>query len=418
MERALKDDDYVLIEATVNQVNQFGGYTGMRPADFKELVFSIARKVNFPDDKIILGGDHLGPLPWRNMHSDKAMDNAKELIREFILSGFSKIHIDTSMHLGDDDLNSRLAPEVIAERGAALVRISEESFSMIESGIQTKIQSVKSVHSSQLIQPVYVIGSEVPIPGGGYIEDKIHVTESSDFKETVKAFKDAFDAYDLQSTWENVVAVVVQPGVEFGRDSLHEYNRETTENLCNALRKYPGLVFEAHSTDYQSRFTLKEMVEDGFAILKVGPALTFALREALFALNHIEKEMFENYNCDKQSKFIEVLDAEMLKKPEFWEKHYYGSEHELKLARKYSLFDRCRYYLPVKEVQESIERMIYNLKSVNIPLTLISQYMPLQYKKIREGLLKNDPEELLKDSVVNCIENYLYATKNAMNNKS
>ena len=31
-----------LIEATSNQVNQDGGYTGMRPADFRERVLSIA----------------------------------------------------------------------------------------------------------------------------------------------------------------------------------------------------------------------------------------------------------------------------------------------------------------------------------------------------------------------------------------
>ena len=51
------------------------------------------------------------------------------------------------------------------------------------------------------------------------------------------------------------------------------------------------MVFEAHSTDYQTAGALRALVEDRWAILKVGPALTFALREALFALSAIEEEL-------------------------------------------------------------------------------------------------------------------------------
>ena len=59
IEKALENDSYALLEATANQVNQFGGYTGMNPLDFKVFVFSIADKVNFPYDKIIFGGGSL-----------------------------------------------------------------------------------------------------------------------------------------------------------------------------------------------------------------------------------------------------------------------------------------------------------------------------------------------------------------------
>ena len=62
----------VLIEATSNQVDQFGGYTGMRPADFRELVFSIADQQGFPRDRIVLGGDHLGPNRWQEQPAEEA----------------------------------------------------------------------------------------------------------------------------------------------------------------------------------------------------------------------------------------------------------------------------------------------------------------------------------------------------------
>ena len=100
----------------------------------------------------------------------------------------------------------------------------------------------------------------------------------------------------------------------------------------------------------------------------------------------------------------------MLKNPGNWIKHYHGNESKLRLSRKYSFSDRSRYYLPVKEVDDTINKMMSNLKSVDIPLVLISQYMPMQYTKVRNGLLKNDPESLVKDRVINCIDEYLYAT--------
>ncbi|HHV98623.1 MAG TPA: class II D-tagatose-bisphosphate aldolase, non-catalytic subunit [Clostridiaceae bacterium] len=398
MERALKRNEYVLIEATANQVNQFGGYTGMTPEDFKEFVYTIAKKVDFPVDMIILGGDHLGPLTWKNEKSAEAMEKAVELVRQYVLAGFTKIHIDTSMHLGDDDKGKRLDTEIIAERGAVLCSEAEKAFAQLKEA------------NPNAVQPVYVVGSEVPIPGGSQEEDEgIQVTKVEDFEDTVETFKKAFLKHNLHSAWENVVAIVVQPGVEFGDETIHEYNRESARELCNALRKYPNLVFEGHSTDYQTAEALKQMVEDGIAILKVGPALTFALREGLFALNHIENELFR-YNPDIQlSNFINVLDDCMGKNPEYWKNHYHGNGSKIRIARKYSLSDRCRYYLPIKEVRESLELMISNLRSTTIPLTLISAFMPLQYRKIRNGLLKNDPEALLKDRIVDCIDDYIYA---------
>jgi D-tagatose-1,6-bisphosphate aldolase subunit GatZ/KbaZ len=397
MERAKEDNDVVLIEATANQVNQYGGYTGMLPADFKNFVYNLADKVGFLKDKIILGGDHLGPLTWKNEPAQSAMEKSKELIRQFVLAGFTKIHIDTSMHLGSDNASEKLDTKVIAERGAVLAEVAEEAYK------ELKASQPEAIH------PVYVVGSEVPIPGGSQDEEEgLQVTSVADFEETVQVFKDAFVKHNLENAWENVIAVVVQPGVEFGDESIHEYNREAAKELCDAVKKYPNLVFEGHSTDYQTKEAFRKMVQDGIAILKVGPALTFALREALFSLAYIENELITENTGRKPSRFIEVLEEVMLNNPDNWQKHYHGDEHKLKLARKYSLSDRCRYYLPLPGVQQSINQLIENLKSVKIPLTLISQYMPIQYSKIREGKLSNDPVSLAKDRVVNCIDEYLY----------
>ena len=400
MERAMKDNEVVLIEATANQVNQYGGYTGMKPADYRDFVYSLADKTGFPKDKIILGGDHLGPLTWKGLPADRAMEESRVLIRQFVLAGFTKIHIDTSMHLGDDNPKEKLDTKIIAERGAVLAEVAEAAY-----------EELKAVNPDAL-HPVYVVGSEVPVPGGSQEEEEgVQVTKTEDFEETVNVFREAFVRHQLENAWEHVIAVVVQPGVEFGDESIHEYNRQAARELCEALKKYPNLVFEGHSTDYQTPQAFREMVEDGIAILKVGPALTFALREALFAMAMIENELFRNTDNCQPSGFIDVLEDMMLRNPDNWKKHYHGNEDKLRLARKYSLSDRCRYYLPVPEVKEAVGKMLRNLNTVKIPLTLLSQYMPIQYTKVRNRQIDNDPVSLIKDRVVNCIDEYLYGCK-------
>lgn len=397
LERALISCDYALIEATANQVNQFGGYTGMKPEDFKEFVYSIAEKMEFPLKRIILGGDHLGPLTWRNENTEEAMQKSDELIREYVLAGYAKIHIDTSMPLKEDNTSEKLNTKIIANRGARLCLEAEKAFKELQK------------KDSTVMHPVYIIGSEVPIPGGSQEkEDLVNVTMVSDFENTVDTFKEAFERINLEKSWENVIAVVVQPGVEFGDETIHDYSREEAKDLVKALKKYPSFVFEGHSTDYQTSKSLKEMVEDGIAILKVGPALTFALREGLFALNYMENELFR-YNPEIElSNFIETLDKQMLKKPDNWKDHYKGNPEEIRFARKYSYSDRCRYYLPVEDVKNSVTLLIDNLRIREIPLTLIKQFMPLQYEKVRNNMLKNDPEALLKDVIGACIDDYIY----------
>lgn len=397
-ERALKDNDYVLIESTANQVNQLGGYSGMKPAGFKEFVFKIAKKINFPSSKIILGGDHLGPLIWQNENSGTAMDKSHELIRQYVLAGFTKIHIDTSMRLGGDNKKDALDASIIAERGTALCRTAVNTFKILK-------------NSNPSVKPlVYVVGSEVPFPGGSQDSEKgIQITKVHDFIETVEVFEKTFKKYSLDEVWQDVLAIVVQPGVEFGDNIVYGYNRKAAKELCRSIKNYPNIVFEGHSTDYQTAFSLRQMVEDGIAILKVGPALTFALREGLFALNLIENELFRHDPGVRLSDFMSVLDDTMTKNPEHWKKYYHGSEIKIRLARKYSLLDRCRYYLDIKEVKEAIKLMINNLRSVQVPPALISQFMPVQHRKIRCGTLINDPETLLKDGIINCIDDYIYA---------
>ena len=405
MDRLRDKEMHLLIESTANQVDQFGGYTGMTPKDFMKYIHNLAEENNFPVDRIILGGDHLGPLTWTKLGEEKAMENSKTLIREYVLAGFTKIHIDTSMPIIGDFENGVFGDELIAERAATLCRVAEEAYT------ERLNDKPESVH------PVYVIGSEVPIPGGAQADEEeeeegISVTKVENLVNTIETFKNAFESHGVADSWQYVVAVVVQPGVEFGSEQVWQYDREKASKLSKALRDYPELVFEAHSTDYQTDESLNEMVEDGFIILKVGPALTYGFREAAFELNLMENELLK-YNANLElSKFREILEFNMVKNNGYWKNHYSGTQEKIKFDRIYGLSDRCRYYLPIEEVNYSLEKMIDNLKQVDIPLTLVSQYMHNQYKKIRSGKLELTVENLLKDRIGEYIDDYIYAVEN------
>ncbi len=390
-----------LIESTSNQVNQFGGYTGMKPAEFKEFVVALAAKIDFPLELLILGGDHLGPNPWRQEAAEEALQKARTLISDYVSAGFTKIHLDASMYLGGDAGNRSqpLDPKIVARRTADLAEVAEEAYQ----NLRKKTPNAPA--------PVYVVGSEVPVPGGTQSEEEaLSVTKPEDFRATVSLTKNAFLARGLEAAWERVVGVVVQPGVEFGDDSIHEYDRKEAAGLAAALKEYPNLIFEGHSTDYQQPHHLKEMVADGVGILKVGPELTFAFREALFLLENIERELFVGSRREL-SNLKSVVEEVMLAEPKDWRPYYKGGEEELRFARKYSLSDRIRYYWPHPKISGALSTLLANLNARELPLPLLSQYFPIQYEKIRAGKLVNNPEALIKDHIGEILAKYHFATK-------
>ncbi len=392
----------LLIEATSNQVNQFGGYTGMTPQKFADYVEATAHRMEFPYSRVMLGGDHLGPNPWQHEPAAVAMAKACELARDCIRAGFRKIHLDTSMPCADDALDARgaLPMKLAVARAAQLAKVCEATF---------------AERPPNAIAPVYVIGTEVPPPGGAK-EKSAHVspTEVHHAQQSIEATRQAFFAEGLESAWQRVIAVVVQPGVEFGELSVVPYHRsQETAALKELIERYPALVFEAHSTDYQSRQALRHLVEDHFAILKVGPWLTLAFREAVFALEHIEQEWLSGRKSVTLSHLRKVLDEVMVAKPQHWQKHYHGAGHEIAFARRFSYSDRIRYYWNEPEVKAALHVLLANLNEYPPPHTLLSQYLPEQCRAVREKIIENRPVDLIHHKIQEVLEIYAAAMRPA-----
>ncbi|HEY0125474.1 MAG TPA: D-tagatose-bisphosphate aldolase, class II, non-catalytic subunit [Rhizobium sp.] len=382
----------VLIEATCNQVNQDGGYTGMTPADFRAFVEKIAATVGFPLDRLILGGDHLGPNPWKHLPSGEAMRKAGEMIDAFAAAGFTKLHLDTSMACAGDP--TALADETIAFRAAELAAISEARIG------QTGTQA-----------PSYIIGTEVPVPGGAFEAlDHLHVTTPRDARATVELHRTAFSELGLDEAFTRAIGIVVQPGVEFGNAEVVAYVREAATDLVATLDDMPQFVFEAHSTDYQSGEALRDLVGDGFAILKVGPWLTFALREALYGLSAIAETLTPDAVGETVPAAMERI---MLSSPEHWQKYYPGDAREQHVQRHYSFSDRIRYYWAVPAAQKAVDELMAALEDVTIPRPLISQHLGHLEPLVASGSVEPQARALLLASVTRVLDIYADAIASA-----
>ncbi len=194
------------------------------------------------------------------------MEKSVELIKAYVAAGFSKIHLDASMSCADDP--TPLDPMVVAKRAALLCRAAETTAT-----------------NEQKRHLTYVIGTEVPVPGGKPAPLTPCMLPANRMRPArCKRIRLLF-APGLDEALNRVIAIVVQPGVEFDHTQIIHYQPQAAKALSDWIKETP-MVYEAHSTDYQTRQAYRALVRDHYAILKVGPALTFALREAI---SHLRK---------------------------------------------------------------------------------------------------------------------------------
>jgi D-tagatose-1,6-bisphosphate aldolase subunit GatZ/KbaZ len=346
----------------------------MRSADYRDFVWAIADRVGFPREALALGGDHLGPNAWTKLPAEEAMAKAEVMVRDYVAAGFGKIHLDCSMSCADDPVP--LPERTIAERAARLCKAAESAYA-----------------GDPANAPSYIIGTEVPVPGGAAEDlEELAVTTPEAALATIAMHRDLFAEQSLGDAWDRVIATVVQPGVEFDHDKVVDYVPEKATALSAAIESVPNLVYEAHSTDYQTPEALAALVRDHFAILKVGPGVTFALREALWALDAIERETIP---ANKRANLRDVTIARMHAEPDNWAKYYHGAGAALEFQLNYSFSDRIRYYWPDAEIAAAQATLFANLRERVLALPLVSQYLPIAFAAHRDGRASLDPVDLV-----------------------
>ena len=386
LELARDHGPLAVIEATCNQVNKDGGYTSQRPAQFADKVKEMAHWIGLPENDLVLGGDHLGPQPWREMPADAAMAKAITMIEAYTKAGYGKLHLDCSMSCADDP--PALDNKIIAERAARLAVAAEAAAGRAST------------------KPVYVIGTEVPAPGGMGEGHAIVPTTRDSVVETWRAHEEAFERAGLKDAFGRVVAVVVQPGLDFGNEEVVCFEPAAAIGLVGAVLDLDRAVYEAHSTDYQQPRSYVDLVGMHFAILKVGPAATFALREAIYALELVARELPGwNEQCSVRS----ALEAAMLRDPRHWASHYKGKPERQAYLRHFSYSDRLRYYWTDPSVERAMSQLMVVLSDGRLPLTLISQYFPQHARSVSGGLILATAVSLIRASVQLALEPYAVA---------
>ena len=340
-------DQPIVVEATSNQVNQDGGYTGLTPAAFITFVQDIAQRASVSQSRIFFGGDHLGPQAWRKLPAEQAMEKAHRMVADYAAAGFTKIHLDCSEGCAGEP--AQLPDAITATRSAALAA--------------TALQ-----HAPDPDKLLFVIGTEVPPPGGARTDDHgdIPPTTPESAKATLKAHRDAFTA--AQIALDQIGGLVVQPGVEFSPMEVHHLPLQRDPQLLDALKDWPNLCLEAHSTDYQHPEAYPRLAQLGFAFQKVGPALTFAWREALYALDTIRAQN----GWATGPSLPDTMEAVMLANPAYWQAHIHGPDP--RLQRHFGLADRIRYYWPDPNAQEAVQDLFKDLEGRPLPAPLLAAH--------------------------------------------
>lgn len=318
-------DHQIVVEATSNQVNQDGGYTGIKPSEFIGYVNGLADAAGADRERIIFGGDHLGPQAWRKMDAVAAMAKAEVLVHDYVAAGFGKIHLDCSEGCTDDP--AQLGDDVTAARSAQLAQVCCDAGDDL----------------------LFVVGTEVPPPGGARMDEHgdIPPTQPAAARATLAAHVAAFG--DM-AQW--IGGLVVQPGVEFSPTAVHPMPMDRDPRLLDALANHPAVCLEAHSTDYQDPAVFPRLANLGFAFQKVGPALTFAYREALYALDQLRGQ---------KGALQAVMETVMLADPNQWQGHYSGDADALYQQRHFGLADRIRYYWPNPLAQTAVAELKQDL---------------------------------------------------------
>ncbi len=352
-------DQPIVIEATSNQVNQDGGYTGMQPMGFISFVNDIATKANVDTNRILFGGDHLGPQAWRRLLADQAMAKAHRMVADYAAAGFTKIHLDCSEGCAGEP--AQLPDKITATRSAALAA--------------TALQNAPDPKAL-----LFVIGTEVPPPGGARADDHgdVPCTTPDAAKATLATHAEAFAALNLPL--DQIGGLVVQPGVEFSPMEVHHLPLDRDPHLLDALTGWPSITLEAHSTDYQRPEVYPRLARLGFAFQKVGPALTFAWREALYALDALRSQCGWATGPGLAATMEEV----MLANPACWQGHYKGAD--LRTQRHFGLADRIRYAWPDPQAREAVQQLLSDLQDKRLPdPMLLAHFSPSEIASARES---------------------------------
>ncbi|MDP1369026.1 class II D-tagatose-bisphosphate aldolase, non-catalytic subunit, partial [Klebsiella pneumoniae] len=77
---------------------------------------------------------------------------------------------------------------------------------------------------------------------------------------TLDELRVSFTCVGLVGIWPRIIALVVQPGLEFDHAQVIDYESEKAKSISAMVEDYATLLLEAHSTHYQTPHPLHQLV--------------------------------------------------------------------------------------------------------------------------------------------------------------
>ena len=166
-------------------------------------------------EQVLLGGDHLGPNCWQDLPAEAAMAKSEQLIADYVARGLSQ---DSSglLHVlcGRSDAAHRRG------RGGA-------------SGAACAPLPSRPGSAPAAKPPVYVVGTEVPVPGGA--QEALTELALTDPAGRHRNHRRPFGGVPVRGTayvWPRVIGLVVQPGVEFDHHKVIDFHAPRAADLA------------------------------------------------------------------------------------------------------------------------------------------------------------------------------------------
>jgi len=387
LRQALGDGSPALFEICAEMLDLHGQSGKILPDDFIANVKRSAGKTGFPRDRLFFGVNDLSPSLWKDESIESALKKTRAFISALISLGFNKLGIHAAIPLKGDLADQQLSQEVIIAREAALYQAAE--------GAAAALPDEE--------KPLYVIDLH---PGQGMTEDQDNMAHKEDVKIAIDRFAETAVAAGLPEMRERLLAVRIILGAGYNSEKVIPFGSSLLKELGGCVYGDKPVLLEALRTDFQPQMILDQLVDNHFAILSVGPELTYTMREVLFSMAMMENETMLGKPGVYLSNFIIELDRAMQSAPQHWEKYYSGNGFEQMIARKYSLYDRSRFYWEDKNVRKMKKRLFDNLIKYPIPLTVMRQFMPRQYERVAAGELENKPDALVMDAVRHALCRY------------
>ncbi len=326
--------------ATLNQVDQDGGYTGMNQKKFVNTIRMEAESVNF-NGPVIVAIDHGGPWLRDNHRTERwslerTMVWVKQSFRDAIDAGYDLIHVDPTVDITLPE-GEMISIRVVVDRTVELIAHCEQ---------HRREKGIKPI--------AYEVGTE-EVHGG--------LADLGVFREFFELLKKGLQNAGYRDVWPCFVVGKV------GTD-LHTtlFDPVAARSIVKIAGQYGSLIKGHYSDNVENP---QDYPASGIGAANIGPEFTEREYDGLMELDDLEQKLVSEGRLDRKSGVKEALWQAVIDSGR-WKKWVSGEESpadfsSITAVRQLWLVKTgCRYIWEAPSVVEARDQLYENLGSLGI----------------------------------------------------